>query len=115
LLLRALADPAEICLGPSFISSPLKRGFFSRIFGGVGRNGKESASPRRSIIIFVIDSANDHLSETKAVIREAMREGYEVLVDMSDRDKTFPLLKSRPVAHRNVIFRKIEYMDALKA
>jgi hypothetical protein len=96
-------------------SPPRKSGgFFSRLFGGAKPAVVERAdavSPRRAIVFFVTDGVNDDPAETREVIGEAEREGYEtffVLVGMSTREKDFPLLKSLAAAHGNVIFRKID-------
>jgi hypothetical protein len=95
-------------------SSTPKRGLFARLFGGRPRPKavqEDVVAHRRSIVFFVTDGVNDDALETRKVIAEAEREGYEtffVLVGMSSREKDFPLLKSLAAEHRNVIFRKID-------
>jgi hypothetical protein len=100
-------------------ASAQKPGFFARLFGGaksstVGSPQGGEAS-RRAIVFFVTDGVGDDPTETKRVIGEAEREGYEtffVMVGMSNSTRQFPLLKSLADNHGNVIFRKIEDIAA---
>jgi hypothetical protein len=99
-----------------------KPGFFSRLFGGAtsikAAQPNTEDAPRRAIVFFVTDGVGDDPAETKKVIAEAEREGYEtffVLVGMSNSTREFPLLKSLASDHGNVIFRKIEDIAAFNS
>lgn len=91
--------------------------WLSRLFGGLigGRGEVATNAPKRAIVFFLTDGANDDPVEAKKVVAEAERDGYEVffvLVGMSLRETRFELLKSMAQAHQNVIFRRIEDVEA---
>jgi hypothetical protein len=89
-----------------------KPGFLARIFGGVkNQDSASTEAPRRAIVFFVTDGQSDDPNETRKVIGDAERAGYEtffVMVGMSKQQRDFPLLRSLANSHGNVIFRKID-------
>lgn len=96
---------------PGAPQKAVRPGFFARLFGSSAVQVAENSAPRRSIVFFVTDGANDDPAETIAVIGDAERSGYEtffVFVGISNQKVSFTLLNQLASKHGNAIFRKIE-------
>lgn len=94
--------------------TPSKQGFFGWLFGKKP-TADAPVVPKRSIVFFVTDGANDDPDAATAVIADAEKNGYEtffVFVGISNQKVSFTLLKNLAARHGNAIFRNIEDIAA---